>query len=110
MSNPLEYNGGMNTKNSSWKEERDLQQPAVAPELWRGALQMERSFSKPAFAQKLRRGALQMERSVSKAEVLAHSHCWRAEFGERGQFGARRRRLVMWASKARCHLSASQQG
>src|SRR6202035_4369296 len=37
----------MNTKNSSWKEERDLQQEV--------------------------------------AEVLAHGHCWGAEFGERGR-------------------------
>ncbi|MDB6065661.1 MAG: hypothetical protein JWR26_1869, partial [Pedosphaera sp.] len=45
---PLFITGGMNiNKNSSWKEERDLQQEVT--------------------------------------EVLAHSHCWGAEFGERGR-------------------------
>ncbi|MDB6064718.1 MAG: hypothetical protein JWR26_926 [Pedosphaera sp.] len=51
LSSEVWEDGGVNIKNSSCREtEADLQEPA--------------------FAQKLRRGALQMERSISKAEAL----------------------------------------
>jgi hypothetical protein len=82
-----QQSGGVNIKNSSWRErEADLQQPAVAQKLWRGALQ---------------KGAeCQQSGGAWDAGVLAHGHN-----RERVQLAARWRRLVRRAPKAKCHLS-----
>ncbi|MDB6065866.1 MAG: hypothetical protein JWR26_2074 [Pedosphaera sp.] len=88
VSQSREILDGMNVNYSSWVAERDLQQPAVARgELWRGALQ--------------KGAACQQSGGAWVAEVLAHGHHGEREW----QAVARRTGLVLWAPKARCHLS-----
>jgi hypothetical protein len=95
MSNPPLYNGGVNTKNNSRREtEADLQEPAVAqrvPHAGRGALH---------------EGAeCQQSGGGWSAGVLSHGCFHTGHRGARAQLGARSTGLVLWAPKAKCHLT-----